>query len=107
LIGVTTSESDKASFARLKVMLSQAGIVAYVILPQHAGDLLDGVQHLIDVHGDFVRLYGMIGYFLCLIRPDDHIGLFQRPINERTLVEYLSWLSPSPTLVGKIGAEAT
>ena len=27
--------------------------------------------------------------FLCLIRPDDHIGLFQRPANERSLREYL------------------
>ena len=37
---------------------------------------------LIDIYGDFARLYGMRGEFLWLIRPDDHIGLFQIPLNE-------------------------
>ena len=45
-----------------------------------------------DAHGDFRRLYGMAGDFLCLIRPDDHVGLFQRPINEASLDDYLGML---------------
>jgi hypothetical protein len=50
-------------------------------------------DELVDVYGDFRRLYGMSGDFFCLIRPDDHIGLFQRPINETRIRDYLNLLS--------------
>lgn len=49
---------------------------------------------LIDLHGDFVRLYGMRGQFLCLVRPDDHIGLFQRPVNHKAF-RSICLLSPN------------
>ena len=43
----------------------------------------------IDVHGDFEELYGMHGNFLCLIRPDGHIGLIQNPVDRDSLEKYL------------------
>ena len=49
-----------------------------------------------DTHNELERIYGLHGEFLCLIRPDDHIGLIQSPINEPTLREYLRHMSPSP-----------
>jgi 2-polyprenyl-6-methoxyphenol hydroxylase-like FAD-dependent oxidoreductase len=52
-------------------------------------------NRLIDVHGDFQRIFGAKGEFLYLIRPDGHVGLFQRPINERALQEYLLKLYPA------------
>lgn len=51
---------------------------------------------LTDRHNALERIYGLHGEFLCLIRPDDHIGLLQSPINEVTLREYLRHMSPSP-----------
>jgi hypothetical protein len=45
---------------------------------------------LIDIYGDFARLYGMRAEFLCLIRPDDDIGLFQSPIDEDAIGDYIA-----------------
>ncbi len=78
--------------ASLKAVLAKAGIDLYTI-----GQARDrNANSLIDIYGDFRRLYGMTGEFLCLIRPDDHIGLFQRPINERSLREYVSRIASIP-----------
>ncbi|MBI3461923.1 MAG: hypothetical protein HY000_02545 [Planctomycetes bacterium] len=56
---------------------------------------------LVDVHGDFRRLYGLTGEFLCLIRPDDHVGLLQRPVDRSALWNYLRQLCP-PALVDQL-----
>lgn len=53
---------------------------------------------LMDVHNELDRLYGLSGQFLCLVRPDDHIGLIQAPINERALREYLKQICPVASL---------
>jgi hypothetical protein len=37
----------------------------------------------------------MTGEYLCLVRPDDHVGLFQRPIDEPAPGEYLRKLCPA------------
>jgi FAD binding domain len=42
-----------------------------------------------DVHSDFARLYGAQGPFLYLIRPDGHVGMFQKEANAASLSEYL------------------
>ena len=51
--------------------------------------------HPFDVFGDFRRLYGAGGEYLYLIRPDGHVGLYQRPVNESALREYLVKLRPA------------
>ncbi len=45
-----------------------------------------------DTHGSFRKIYGMKGEFLCLIRPDGHIGLFQQRIDLSSLRSYLEML---------------
>jgi 4,5-epoxidase len=47
-----------------------------------------------DIHGSFREIYGMEGQFLCLIRPDGHIGLFQQQIELPSLRSYLNMLGP-------------
>lgn len=46
-------------------------------------------ERLLDLHGDLRRLYRLRGEFLCLVRPDGHVGLLQRPIDEEGLEAYL------------------
>jgi 2-polyprenyl-6-methoxyphenol hydroxylase-like FAD-dependent oxidoreductase len=59
--------------------LRQLNIRAFVVAP----------GHLEDVHSDFSRLYGAKGSFLCLLRPDGHIGLFQGKAEPGSLAGYL------------------
>jgi hypothetical protein len=47
-----------------------------------------------DIHGSFQAIYGMSDEFLCLIRPDGHIGLVQRKIDLPSLRSYLYMLGP-------------
>jgi 2-polyprenyl-6-methoxyphenol hydroxylase-like FAD-dependent oxidoreductase len=44
---------------------------------------------LTDVHGDFAGLYGLGQDFVCLIRPDGHVGLIVTPGQLTPLAEYL------------------
>ena len=59
--------------------LARLGIRAFIVAP----------SHLADVHSDFARLYGARGSFLYLIRPDGHVGLFQREAKPALLANYL------------------
>jgi 2-polyprenyl-6-methoxyphenol hydroxylase-like FAD-dependent oxidoreductase len=43
-----------------------------------------------DPQGEFARLYGMTGCYVCIIRPDGHVGLFQRPIRPRRVRNWLA-----------------
>jgi 2-polyprenyl-6-methoxyphenol hydroxylase-like FAD-dependent oxidoreductase len=59
--------------------LAQLNIRAFVVAP----------GHLEDLYSDFSRLYGVQGSFLCLLRPDGHIGLLQGKADPQSLVGYL------------------
>ena len=48
---------------------------------------------LVDVYGDFGALYDLRSDFLCLIRPDGHVGLVQAPFNETRLIDYLAHIT--------------
>ncbi len=85
LIGAETSDADKV---RLTETLAKAKIQSHTVAVT-SNEMLQESDGLIDTHGDFLRLYGMNGPFLCLIRPDDHIGFFQRPVNHQELEKYL------------------
>ena len=83
--------------ARLTQALGCLGIACFQVLPESAHSAHDvagqpDVAGLIDVTGDFQRLYGARGEFLYLIRPDGYVGLFQRPIDERALRGYMTKL---------------
>jgi len=88
LIG-TGPTTDAAAVERLLARLAAADVAGYVLGPLAAGH----PRGLGDAHGDFRRFYGMTGEFLCLVRPDDHIGLFQRPIRTDRLEEYLALIA--------------
>jgi hypothetical protein len=77
--------------ARLTQSLGRLGIACFQVLPEAAHSAHE-VASLIDVTGEFQRLYGARGEFLYLIRPDGYAGLFQRPIDERALRAYLTKL---------------
>jgi 4,5-epoxidase len=98
LLGANRGVTDVARYDDLTAHLSQLGLSPYMLVP--AEDAFGGRRPhcLIDAHGDFQRLYGMSQEFLCLIRPDDHIGLFQRPIREGALNTYLTQIC-APTMV--------
>jgi 4,5-epoxidase len=88
------SHSDRME--RLAAVMADAQVGAYVVLSSKKKTPYSS-NCLIDVHNDFERLYGMTGDFFCLIRPDDHIGFFQRPIDELGIRKYLLKLLGSPT----------
>jgi 4,5-epoxidase len=69
------------------------------------GEVYAGRQSrtLIDAYGDFRRLYGMTPEFLCLVRPDDHVGLVQFGIEEAGLREYLGQLSSAEAVGSAFG----
>jgi hypothetical protein len=67
-------------------------------LDLEAYQVCDGVTHatmsplttLRDVNGDFGSLYRLGQNFICLIRPDGHVGLILNPSSAPGLQEYLS-----------------
>ena len=73
---------------RLMEALGRLGIECSLVLPgtDPSGD------GLIDVTGDFRRLYGARGEFFYLMRPDGYVGLFQRPIDAYALQAYMAKL---------------
>jgi 2-polyprenyl-6-methoxyphenol hydroxylase-like FAD-dependent oxidoreductase len=95
LIGPGHSESG-----RLMQRLDRLGVECFLVLPESAQQPRnsdpsigqDSGNCLIDGSGEFGRLYGARGEFLYVIRPDGYAGLFQRPIDERALRDYLAKL---------------
>jgi 4,5-epoxidase len=76
--------------SRLCQALGALDIDAYVVLRNGEPAGHPGVRCLIDHHDGFQKLYRMRSSCLCLIRPDGHIGLFQRPIELSRLRTYLA-----------------
>jgi 2-polyprenyl-6-methoxyphenol hydroxylase-like FAD-dependent oxidoreductase len=73
--------------------LEQLNIRAFVVAP----------GHLEDVHSDFFRLYGAQGSFLCLLRPDGHVGLFQDKAEPGSLAAYLKKIRQAEAVVRAFG----
>lgn len=94
---ISLTPSNKSLIATMVRDLSAALITPFLLASPESGSGDQEVQCLTDVYGDFRRLYGLTGDFLCLIRPDDHIGLIQRPTNASALVEYIGLLSRAPS----------
>ena len=45
---------------------------------------------LVDAHGDFAALYGVGRNYVCLIRPDGHVGLILDAADHSSLQQYLA-----------------
>jgi len=62
-------------------------IRSFIVAPK--GSTEPRNEWLVDLHGDFARLYGAHGSFLYLIRPDGHVAMFQHRANASQFAEYL------------------
>ena len=89
--GIATSDQWRERLGRVAVD-------AYGVVPPHSARHDAPSTQLIDRHGDFAALYGLRVNFLCLIRPDGHIGLVQIPPDEKSLEDYLALIGP-PLLI--------
>ncbi len=89
-------KTSQAQIDRIKTRLRTAEIDMYVISERDSDSPSDS-DCLIDIYGDFARLYGIRAGFLCLIRPDDHIGLFQSPIDEDAIGDYIARIAAAAT----------
>jgi len=78
---------------RIRARLRGAEINMYIVAEKDSDSPSDP-DCLIDIYGDFARLYGMTREFFCLIRPDDHIGLFQSPVVEDAIADYIARIAP-------------
>ena len=70
----------------LRQRLGQLGIDAFVVHYEHGGQ---GGSGLFDRHGDFTLLYGLRHNFICLIRPDGHLGFIGSSLRTKGLSTYL------------------
>jgi len=111
LIALFASDEDSTStrdwparIERLTEVLRRLGVESSLVLPGSAQQPGDG---LIDVSGDFHRLYGARGEFLYLIRPDGYVGLFQSPIDERALQAYMAKLFRTDVVDGTFSAQGS
>jgi 4,5-epoxidase len=86
--------------------LGRLGVHAFALTPAAGVPLPDKTPCLVDVHGDFRRLYGARGEFIYLIRPDGHVGLFQCPIDEDALKTYLTSVRPAAEIDGAFGSSS-
>jgi 2-polyprenyl-6-methoxyphenol hydroxylase-like FAD-dependent oxidoreductase len=82
--------------------LRRIGIDAYRVADDRAAS--DQEWTLIDAHGDFGRLYRMRGDFICMVRPDGYVGLFQRPIRVAALRRWLVRLFSLTSVAAAFGA---
>jgi 4,5-epoxidase len=84
--------------------LQELGLTAYVICRVRAVDRLQA-HCLRDSAGELARIYGMNGGdWLCVIRPDGHLGLTQRTVNLNVLADYLRRLTASSSVKRAFGA---
>jgi 4,5-epoxidase len=82
--------------------LRRIGVDAYLVAD---GATAPDPEHtLIDAHGDFARLYRMHGDFICIIRPDGYVGLFQRPIRVDAMRRWLVQLFTPSSVAAAFGA---
>lgn len=81
---------------QMSAALTALHIRSFILSTQSAGTLPD--QYLEDLYADFARLYGAEGPFLYLIRPDGHVGLFQRQAEASALATYLKKIRAAPAV---------
>lgn len=82
--------------AALAKALGGLGVEFHTVAGRRAGDAAAGT--LADAGGDFARLFGLAGDFVCVVRPDGYVGLIQRPFEIAPLREWLGRVS-SPASV--------
>ena len=87
--------TEQENFAGLlKTAIVELDIGCYRLGSKLALEDANRDSYLLDVHNDFADLYGLKNEFLCLIRPDGHVGLLQHPVNLNTFRDYLLKICP-------------
>ena len=107
LLGEPANATDTPAANGLLAALDALDVDAYVVAPAERPARSSTARRLADYTGDFRRLYGLRGEFLCLVRPDGHLGLVQRPVRRGALADYLSqicrWDRVERALSGRAG----
>jgi hypothetical protein len=75
------------------------GVRPFIVATKEANT--QSAERLVDLYGDFARLYGAQGPFLYLIRPDGHVALFQHRMEGSGLARYLKKIR-APESVAKV-----
>jgi 4,5-epoxidase len=97
---VGADQAGAAPASALAEPLSRIGLEARLL----GGSAPGGGARLVDAEGDFARLYGMTGAFVCIIRPDGYVGLFQRPPDAVALRRWLAQFYPLSAVQAGFGA---
>jgi hypothetical protein len=74
------------SAANLVARLRRLSIDAYGVNDEAAGS---SQSSLVDTNGDFAALYRLRRNYICLIRPDGHVGLILDSTDQSRLQPYL------------------
>jgi hypothetical protein len=91
LIGAENLRTEKQTgyFISLIKGLMNLNLLPYVIVKNNFDQPIPSNYCLIDIFGDFEKIYGLNEDFLCIIRPDGHLGLVQKPFRVKGLEKYL------------------
>jgi 4,5-epoxidase len=96
LISLIGFEYSDARLSALIASLQRLDVLTYAVAPADIGSSVLPCAAFRDEHGELARLYGMTGQYLCIFRPDGHVGLFQRPIKIAPIRNWLGLIySPS------------
>ncbi|MDQ3638229.1 MAG: FAD-dependent monooxygenase [Actinomycetota bacterium] len=97
------TEDRTTRIEQLMEALGRLGVECFLVWPESTRQPDEG---LVDIYGDFHRLYGARGEFLYLIRPDGYVGLFQRLLDERALQTYMAKLFRADAIDSAFAAQA-
>ena len=88
---ILLGKSSMLSGSMLIETLKKRDLNFYFVLPRDSTGIQENASSvLLDVYGDFEALYGLRDNFLCLFRPDGHIGLLQQPVSIPRTTDYLN-----------------
>ena len=93
LLGAGVPPETASAAARA---LDSLGVATHTVAGQRVRGAAGAV--LVDAEGEFARLFGLEGDFLCIVRPDGYVGLIQRPLALAPLRDWLGRVS-SPSAV--------
>jgi hypothetical protein len=84
-----TKRTQLKTYVPLWQTLKASNIDVYYLAPALSDYPPELYPTLIDIFGDWRRLYRLDRDFCCVIRPDGHIGLLQPRLNALSLRQYI------------------
>lgn len=83
--------------------LRKLDLEAFALLRDPAQPMNAPNPSVLDTYGDVYRVYGCTPGSLLLIRPDGHLGLVQKPLNQAALIDYLHKICDRRAVDGALG----